>query len=49
MCRGVLSAKRLSFSEVFDDISLLLNMKRLCVVVDSLISAAKVYDCAISG
>ena len=30
-------------------ISLMLNVKRLCVVVDSLISAAKVYDCMISG
>ena len=48
MCRGVICQKA-EFFEVFDDISLLLNMKRLCVVVDSLISAAKVYDCAISG
>ena len=40
---------RLSFSELFDDISLMLNMRRLCVVVDSLISAAKVCDCVISA
>ena len=32
-----------------DDISLVLNVRRLCVVVDSLISAAKVWDCVISG
>ena len=32
-----------------DDISLVLNVRRLCVVVDSLISAAKVCDCLISG
>ena len=44
-----LSANRLSFSELFDDISLVLNVRRLCVVVDSLISAAKVCDCAISA
>ena len=37
------------FSELFDDISLKLNMRRLCVVVDSLISAAKVCDCVISA
>ena len=39
-----LSGNRLSFSELFDDISLMLNVRRLCVVVDSLISAAKVCD-----
>ena len=44
-----LSANRLSFSELFDDISLVLNVRRLCVVVDSLISAAKVCDCVISA
>ena len=38
----------LSFSELFDDISLVLNIRRLCVVVDSLISAAKVCDYVIS-
>ena len=37
-----LSGNRLSFSELFDDISLMLNVRRLCVVVDSLISAEKV-------
>ena len=36
------TGNRLSFSELFDDISLMLNVRRLCVVVDSLISAAKV-------
>ena len=39
----------MSFCEVFDDILLLLNVKRLCVVVDGLISAAKVCDCVISA
>ena len=39
----------LSFSELFDDISLVLNIRRLCVVVDSLISAAKVCDYVISA
>ena len=34
----------LSFYELFDDISLVLNVRRLCVAVDSLISAAKVCD-----
>ena len=29
-------AKRLSFTELFDDIWLVLNVRRLCVVVDSL-------------
>ena len=39
-----------SYSTVwFDDISLVLNVRRLCVVVDSLISAAKVSDCVISA
>ena len=33
---------------VFDDISLMLNVRRVCVVVDSLISASKVCDCMIS-
>ena len=47
--RGRLSAKRLSFSKLFDDISLVLNVKSLCVVVDSLISTAKVYGCGFSG
>ena len=48
--RGVyISGNRLSFSELFDDISLMLNVRRLCVVVDSLISAAKVCDCVISA
>ena len=32
-----------------DDISLVLNVRSLCVVVDSLISAAKVCDSVISG
>ena len=40
---------RLSFSELFDDILLMLTVRRLCVVVDSLISAAKVCDCVISA
>ena len=40
-----LFANRLSFSELFDDIALMLNVTRLYVVVDSLISAAKVCDC----
>ena len=40
---------RLSFSELFDDISLMLNVTRLCVFVDSLISATKVCDCVISA
>ena len=44
-----ISINRLSFSELFDDISLMLNVRRLCVVVDSLISAAKVCDCVISA
>ena len=44
-----LSGDRLSFSELFDDISLMLNVRRLCVGVDSLISTAKVCDCVISA
>ena len=43
------SANRLSFSELFYDIWLVLNVRRLCVVVDSFISAAKVCDCVISA
>ena len=39
-----LFASRLSFSELFDDVWLMVNVRRLCVVVDSLISAAKVSD-----
>ena len=36
------------FSELFDDIPpLVLDMRRVCVVVDSLISAEKVCDCVI--
>ena len=34
----------LPMGEIFDDISLVLNVRRLCVAVDSLISAAKVCD-----
>ena len=41
-----LFANGLNFSELFDDISLLLNVRRLRVNVDSPISAAKVCDCA---
>ena len=37
-----LSGNRLSFSELFDDISLMLKGRRLCMVVDSLISATEV-------
>ena len=45
MCRGQLSAKGRSFSELFDNISFALNVKSLCVVVDGLTrSDAKVYD-----
>ena len=47
--RGRLSGNWLSFSELFDDISLMLKVRRLCVVVGSLISAAKVCDCVISA
>ena len=42
------TSNRLSFSGLFDDILLVFNVRRLCVVVDSLISAAKVYNCVIS-
>ena len=45
----VQTENRLSFSELFDDISLMLNVTRLCVFVDSLISATKVCDCVISA
>ncbi len=46
--RGVYLPLGRLFFELFDDISLTLNMKRLCLVVDSLvISAAKVKDCVI--
>ena len=38
-----------SHSVLFDDFSLVLNVRRLCVVVDSLISDAKVSDCVISA
>ena len=38
------SANRLSFSQLFGDILLVLNVTRLCVVVDSLISATKVFE-----
>ena len=52
-CKGKVqrhfSGNRLSFSEVFDDISLMLKVRRLCGVVDSLISAARVCDCVISA
>ena len=44
-----LSPNRLSFSELFDDMSLMLNVRRLCAGVDCLISAAKVCDCVISS
>ena len=44
-----LSAERLRFSELFDGISLVLNVRRLSMVVDSLISAAKVCDGVISA
>ena len=46
--RGVyLSLNRLSFSEFIDDISLLLTVRRLCVIVAGLSSAAKSCDCVI--
>ena len=46
--RGVLiSANRLSFSEFFYDVFFVLNVRRLCMIVDNLISAAKVCDCVI--
>ena len=38
----MLSANRLSFSELFDDISLVLNVRILCMVVDSRIGARMV-------
>ena len=44
-----LSGNRLSFSELFDDISLMLNVRRICLVVDNLINATKVCDCVISA
>ena len=44
-----LFAYRLGFSDLFDDISLMLNVRELCVVVDNLLSAAKVSDCVISA
>ena len=44
-----LFANRLSLSELFDDILLVLNVKRLCMVLDSRISSAKVCDCVISA
>ena len=46
--KSSLFANRLSFSDLFDDISLMLKVRRLCVVVDSLISAANVCGCVIS-
>ena len=45
----LLFANTLSFSELFDNISFMLNVRRLCAVVDSLISAANVCDCVISA
>ena len=42
--RALIGRHRLSFYELFDDISLLLNVRRLCVVIDN---AAKVCDCVI--
>ena len=47
--RGVYLAIRLSFFELYDDILLMLSVRRLCVVVDSLIKAAKLCDCVISA
>ena len=47
--RRCVFANRLSFSKLFDDILPMLNMRRLCVVVDSFISATKVCDCVISA
>ena len=44
-----LFTNRLRFSKLFDDISLMLNVRRLCGIVDSLISAGKVCDCVISA
>ena len=37
----------MSFSWLFHDIWLVLNVKGLCVIVDSLISTRKVYVCVI--
>ena len=45
----MLSANRPNFSELLDDISLVLNVTRLCVVVDSRINAAEVCDFGISA
>ena len=48
--RGALFVSRLSFSELFDDILLELNVRTLYVVVDQgRISAAKVCDCVVSA
>ena len=47
--KSCLSANTLSFSELFDDSSLVLNVRRLCVVVKGRISAAEVFDCVISA
>ena len=46
---GVYLPVGLSFAELFDDILLMFNLRRLCVVVDSLFSAAKVCDCVITS
>ena len=35
--------------KLFDNLSLVVNVRRLCVVVESLISTAKVCDCVISA
>ena len=45
--RGNLSGNRLSFSELLDDISIMLNARRICLVVDNLVNAAKVCECVI--
>ena len=45
---SVREKSRRVYLAIFDDISLMLNVRRLCVVVDSLISAAKVCDCVIA-
>ena len=39
----------MSFFELLDDISLVLNVGRLCVVVNSGIIAVEVCDCVISA
>ena len=44
-----LPANRLSFSELFDYISLVLNVRRLCIDMGSRIRAAKMCACVISG